>query len=344
MSTRNDASEHHWSYDDAFNRHRGLINETEQRVLREKHVAIAGMGGIGGIELVTLARLGIGRFTIADPDIFEASNINRQAGATVSTIGRPKAEVMAEMVRDINPEAEVRVIVGPVTAGGAGEFVVGADLVIDAIDAFEIDVRRAIHREAARAGIHSLVAGPVGFGASWIVFSPEGMSFDQYFDLRDDDDHIDHLAAFAVGMAPKALQLPYMDLDSADIEARSGPSTGAACNLTAGVVGIQTVKLLLGRGSVPTAPHYNQFDVYLGRLEDGSLLFGNRGPLQRIKRLCLTNYLRRRFERKQGLLYDGIAGLLIEGLVLEQSQASHCSLKPEEEPRRLIPSSHAETP
>lgn len=343
MNTENDTCEHHWSYDEAFNRHRGLINETEQRVLREKHVAIAGMGGIGGIELVTLARLGIGKFTIADPDVFEASNHNRQAGATISTIGRPKAEVMAEMIREINPEAEVRTIVGSITAGGAAEFVAGADLVIDAIDAFEIDVRRAIHREAACAGIHSLVAGPVGFGAAWIVFSPEGMSFDQYFDLRDDDDRIDHLAAFAVGMTPKCLQIPYMDLNNADIETRAGPSTGAACNLTAGVVGIQTVKLLLGRGSVPTAPHYNQFDAYLGRLENGALLFGNRGPLQRIKRLCLTNYLRRRFERKQGLLYDGIAGLLIEGLVLDQSQASRRPLSPQNEPRRLLPSAHAET-
>lgn len=295
MSKRNDgAGDHCWSYDEAFCRHRGLIDVTEQRVLRKRHVAIAGLGGIGGIELLTLARLGIGKFTIADPDVFDASNLNRQAGATTSTLGRPKSEVLSELVRDINPDVEVRDLGGPVTAHGAAEFLNGVDLFINAIDAFEVEVHRAAHREAARAGIYSLIAGPIGFSAAWIVFSPKGMSFDRYFDFRDDNDRIDQLAAFAVGMTPRILQLPYMDLDNCDIDTRSAPSSGAACNLTAGVVGVQTVKLLLGRGSVPVAPRYNQFDAFVGRLGHGSLRLGNRGPLQRIKRLWLSNYLRRR--------------------------------------------------
>ena len=316
MSARHDhAEDHRWNYFEAFGRHRGLINVDEQRELSKRHVAVAGMGGIGGIELLTLARLGIGKFTIADPDVYDVSNLNRQAGATISTLGRPKAEVMAELVREINPDVEMRVIVGPVTVEGAAEFLDGADLFVDAIDAFEIDARRAVHREAARNGIYSLVAGPVGFSATWLVFSPEGMSFDRYFDFCDDDDRIDQLAAFAVGMTPKGLQLPYMDLDHCDIEARSGPSSGAACNLTAGVVGVQTVKILLGRGGVQTAPRYNQFDPYVGRFAHGNLRFGNRSPLQRIKRLCLSSYLRHRAGQKQGRRLTGIAGLLPEKLL-----------------------------
>jgi len=287
-----------WSYDEAFCRHRGLIDAAEQRVLRERHVAIAGLGGIGGIELLTLARLGIGKFTIADPDIFDASNLNRQAGARISTLGRPKSEVLSEMVRDINPDVEVRDIGGPVTVDGAAKFLDGADLFIDAIDAFEIDVHRAAHREAARAGIYSLIAGPVGFSATWIVFSPRGMSFDRYFDFKDDVDRIDQLAAFAVGMTPGCMHLPYTDLDHFDIDDHSGPSSGAACNLTAGVVGVQTVKLLLRRGRVPVAPCFNQFDAFVGRLNRGTLRLGNRGPLQRIKRLWLSRYIRRRFGRR----------------------------------------------
>ena len=63
------------------------------------------------------------------------------------------------------------------------------------------------------------------------------------------------------------------------------------------MVGVQTVKLLLGRGSVPVAPCYHQFDPYVGRLDQGALRLGNRGPLQRIKRLYLSAYLRRRVVR-----------------------------------------------
>ena len=74
----NSAARDKWSYDEAFKANRGLISEEEQEKLRNCRVAIAGMGGVGGIHLVTLARLGIGKFTIADPDVFEVANFNRQ--------------------------------------------------------------------------------------------------------------------------------------------------------------------------------------------------------------------------------------------------------------------------
>src|SRR5688572_3034414 len=79
-----------WTYEDAFKRNRGLITEEEQQKLRNSRVAIAGMGGVGGVHLITLARLGIGKFTIADPDVFDVPNFNRQYGATISNLGRNK--------------------------------------------------------------------------------------------------------------------------------------------------------------------------------------------------------------------------------------------------------------
>ena len=85
-----------WCYDEAFARHRGLLSAAEQERLRQSRIAIAGLGGVGGVHLATLARLGIGAFHIADPDDFELANFNRQHGANVDTIGRSKAAVMAE--------------------------------------------------------------------------------------------------------------------------------------------------------------------------------------------------------------------------------------------------------
>src|SRR5438552_16999774 len=95
-----------WNYERAFSRNRGLISAAEQEKLRRSHVAIAGMGGVGGVHLITLARLGIGKFTIADPDTFEVANFNRQYGAKTHTVGRGKAEVMAAAARAINPDVE----------------------------------------------------------------------------------------------------------------------------------------------------------------------------------------------------------------------------------------------
>src|SRR5690606_32011775 len=97
-----------FDYEAAFSRNIGWVTEAEQHALRGKRVAIAGMGGVGGVHLLTLARLGIGAFNIADFDTFDLVNFNRQAGAMVSALGRPKVDVLAEMAADINPELDIR--------------------------------------------------------------------------------------------------------------------------------------------------------------------------------------------------------------------------------------------
>ncbi len=79
-----------FGYADAFSRNIGWLTRSEQASLVNKSVAIAGMGGVGGNHLLTLARLGVGRFHIADFDTFEIHNFNRQVGATVSHLGRSK--------------------------------------------------------------------------------------------------------------------------------------------------------------------------------------------------------------------------------------------------------------
>ena len=68
-----------FSYDEAFSRNLGWVTEAEQARLRRTRVCIAGLGGVGGVYLLTLARLGIGAFSIADFDSFALANFNRQA-------------------------------------------------------------------------------------------------------------------------------------------------------------------------------------------------------------------------------------------------------------------------
>jgi len=99
-----------FSYDKAFDRNIGWLTVAEQQALRGRRVAIAGCGGVGGVHLLTLTRLGIGAFTLADHDVFELANFNRQAGATMASLGRSKVEVMAAFAREINPELDLRVL------------------------------------------------------------------------------------------------------------------------------------------------------------------------------------------------------------------------------------------
>lgn len=87
-------SEGLFRYDEAFARNIGWVTEAEQAALRGKRIAIAGVGGVGGVHLLSLARLGIGAFHVAEMDTFDLVNFNRQAGAMMSTLGRPKVDVM----------------------------------------------------------------------------------------------------------------------------------------------------------------------------------------------------------------------------------------------------------
>jgi tRNA A37 threonylcarbamoyladenosine dehydratase len=118
-------SEGLFRYDEAFARNIGWVTEAEQASLRGKRVAIAGVGGVGGVHLLSLARLGVGAFHVAEMDTFDLVNFNRQAGAMMSTLGRPKVEVMIEMARDINPELDIQVFGEGVNAGNLDAFLDG---------------------------------------------------------------------------------------------------------------------------------------------------------------------------------------------------------------------------
>lgn len=96
-----------FSYAEMTTRNRGFVSETEQARLREAHVFIPGVGGMGGAAFMALLRAGVGRFTIADIDIFETSNLNRQLFCTADSIGQPKAQAARDLALRINPEARI---------------------------------------------------------------------------------------------------------------------------------------------------------------------------------------------------------------------------------------------
>lgn len=281
-----------FSHAEAFERNIGLISLEEQQKLASSLVVIAGCGGVGGLHAHTAARLGVGRFRIADSDTFSLANINRQIGATVKTIGRNKAEVTAEMIRSINPEAHVETYTANISSDNVGPFVQDADLVIDGIDFFALSARRNLFASAWKAGIPAITAAPLGFSATLHVFARGGMSFDEYFDLNEQQEPFDQLMRFIVGLAPAGLHLPYMDLGSICIESGRGPSSILGAQMAASLAGGEAIAILLKRRAPMLAPQYMQFDCYRQILRKRRLRNGNRNWLQRFKRMALTKQFR----------------------------------------------------
>lgn len=87
-----------------------LLGEDKMERLRKAHVLIVGVGGVGAYAAEMICRAGVGHLTIVDADTVQPTNINRQLPATHSVLGRPKAEVLAERFRDINPELDLTVL------------------------------------------------------------------------------------------------------------------------------------------------------------------------------------------------------------------------------------------
>jgi len=261
-------------------------------MLSTRCIAIPGLGGVGGIHAVTFARLGIGHFHLADFDVFEEANFNRQFGANVDTVGRAKVEVMAEWVGKVSPATEVASFPEGIHAGNIDAFLDGVDLVVDGLDFFALDARRILFREAAKRGIYVITAGPIGFSCAMLVFDPKGISFDDYFDIRDGQEVFDQRLRFALGLTPRATQLAYMDLDHVDLHSAKGPSLALATDLCAGMAATEAIRILLRRGRPRCAPYYFQFDPYRRIYKKGYMPGGNRNPIQRIKLWYLRRKLR----------------------------------------------------
>jgi molybdopterin/thiamine biosynthesis adenylyltransferase len=270
-----------FDYRTAFSRNVGWVTEEEQERLRGKRVAIAGLGGVGGVHLTTLARLGVGRFTIADLDRFEIENFNRQAGARMSTIGRSKAAVLQEMALDINPDIELQVFDGGVDAGNVDAFLDGVDLYVDGLDAFAFGARELVFARCAQRGIPAVTVAPLGMSAALLVFLPGKMTFEEYFRLEGCSP-LEKAIRFLVGFAPSLLHRHYLvDKTRVNLAEGRGPSTGLSCELCAGVATAEALKILLGRGKVWAAPHAVQFDAYRNKLSHTWRPGGNRHPLNR---------------------------------------------------------------
>jgi molybdopterin/thiamine biosynthesis adenylyltransferase len=255
-----------FSYDEAFARNLGWLTEHEQQRLRMARVAIAGLGGVGGVYLTTLARLGVGAFSIADFDTFALANFNRQAGATLSTLGRSKLDVMEAMARDINPELDIRRFPNGVQDGQADAFLDGADVYLDGLDFFALDIRAQVFARCAALGIPAVTVAPLGMGAALLNFVPGGMTFEQYFGFEGASER-ERVLRFLVGLSPAMLQMRYLvDPSRVDLRAQRGPSTIIAVQLCSAIAAAQVLKLLLGRGEVVSAPRGLHWDAYRNRL------------------------------------------------------------------------------
>ena len=134
-----------------------LIGQTANEKLKNSHVAVFGLGGVGGHAVEALCRAGVGKLTIVDGDIITETNLNRQIIATLDSLGRPKTEVMKERIHSINPEAVVvthHCFVLPGETADQFDFA-DFDYLIDAVDTVTLKLELAMKAASVNTPIIS---------------------------------------------------------------------------------------------------------------------------------------------------------------------------------------------
>ena len=120
--------------DDRRLRERMLLGQAAMEKLWRSHVAVIGLGGVGSWCAEALGRSGVGRLTLIDEDCVSLSNINRQLCALSSTLGRSKAQVLEERIKDIDPAIEIKALTARYEAESRDKLLGDFDFVVDAID------------------------------------------------------------------------------------------------------------------------------------------------------------------------------------------------------------------
>ena len=146
--------------DNRFSRNIPALSEDECALLRTKHIAVIGCGGLGGHIIEMMARIGAGHITCVDGDVFEPTNLNRQLLSEEALIGTAKADAAAKRIAAVNSRISCRTVKGFMTRENAQHLIEGCDLVFDALDNIE---GRLILEEACEKRripyVHGAIAG-----------------------------------------------------------------------------------------------------------------------------------------------------------------------------------------
>jgi molybdopterin/thiamine biosynthesis adenylyltransferase len=266
-------------YDDAFywervDRNLGWLGDSpaEQRErqerLRDAVIGIVGTGGIGGAVAARLVRMGALNLKLADPDHFDLTNVQRQFGAGRDTIGRNKAEVVAEEVFKLTGDVNIDVFPEGITPESAEEFMDGCDYVMDQMEFFQIKNRYALHR-AFRASDRCRFMFKIPTVAhSTIIFTytKDSMPIEQVYDLPEDATFTPEVTLRLMErIMPEVQPFPSREmLEQWFVDQQKMPIFGACPPLAEGVLVerlAQEIMDLPGRVRLPVQPGYAIFDT-----------------------------------------------------------------------------------
>ena len=264
-------------YNEIYSRNIGIINASDQEKLQQSTIAIAGVGGVGGLLAERLIRIGVGRLKIADPGTFEKSNFNRQFGASMKSLGHNKAEQVFYQIKDINPQAKIDVnTTGMTSEADAIQFVCDSDLVIDEMDFGLFKQSIGLQRAARQRGIYYFFTSAIGFGSVIVIFSPKGLTLEEFDGVPENADlnRIEKIHVALERVMPILPSYTSINIPAALQEIYTAERTVPTVSIGVGLASIlaanEAVNIILKKRDVVIAPKYTYIDLL-----DQKFIIGN---------------------------------------------------------------------
>jgi hypothetical protein len=284
-------------YFDIFQRNIGIFNPDEQLKIKNSTVLIAGVGGVGGPSALILARMGIGHLILADPDVYSASNLNRQMPSRLQDIGGRKTDVVASYIRNIHPYMEVITVEEGITKKNVENLVERSDVVISSMDSCMTMVLQQALKKHKKMG---LTASPMLDTVMATSFPPGGNYLSDIYPYDVDESDME---------SSNRMYYAWVEAMTKNKDMfRRGyfPVTSAGTALAAGLIGLHVTDYIArGERLFPAFPSTKVFDTKTMRMKtrhkSAHLLFMTFRILPFTKRLFIRR-LKSQVEQKLAAL------------------------------------------
>lgn len=255
-----------FNYKQAFQRNIGIFSEEQQNKIKNYKIAIAGLGGVGGILIERLIRLGVENFHVADPDYFEPTNFNRQIYSNMNNLNKNKAEAIVEELIKINPEASIKIFENGVNADNVLSFV-DADIVVDAIEYNLVNFLYLLHKASRENNKTVLAAQAIGYGATLFAFDPKSIKFEEYIGLENPEKMTpEEINNYRIPLEKFCPKLPnYID-ESLALRVLQREIYIPSCSLgvmaATSLLEMEIINQALGFRKLKSVPNYVEIDFY----------------------------------------------------------------------------------
>ncbi|MDD5039981.1 MAG: ThiF family adenylyltransferase [Patescibacteria group bacterium] len=253
-------------YDVMFARNIGIFSEKEQKTIRNLTIGVIGCGGMGSITAQIAARTGVESIILADPENYEAVNINNQFSAFEKTIGENKAQITARIVKGINSNIKVTPHKEGLNEKNVTEIVKQSDIIFDCIDYNELFFSYILTNEAKHQKKFVLAPQAIGYGASILIFDPNGISFNEYLGMHEgmSREEVGQIIIPPEKYAPILPDYINEEIISKTIQKRIPiPNIALAQTLAASIMVAEALFILLGKRKPVVVPNIIAIDLLL---------------------------------------------------------------------------------